>query len=115
LYPSLLSGVIGLKSLSFNFITPKQLLTIRSVVNKSIKKCGTLNFFIFPNVGLTTKPEASRMGKGKGKIESWAYRVQPGCIICEINTFNITKAIKSLKQAQYKLPITTKIILNLFK
>lgn len=115
LYPSLISGVIGLKALFFNFITPKQLSTIRFVINKSIKKCGTLNFFIFPNVGLSAKPEASRMGKGKGKIDSWAYRIQPGCIICEINTPSIIKSIKALKQAQYKLPIATKIIFNQFK
>ena len=115
LYPSLFSGVIGLKALSFNFITPKQLSTLRAIINKSIKKCGTLKFFIFPNVGLTSKPEASRMGKGKGKIESWAYRIQPGCVICEINTPSVIKAIKALKQAQYKLPVATKIILNSFK
>lgn len=115
LHPSLLSGVIGLKALAFEFITPKQLSTIRAIINKSIKKCGTLKFFIFPNVGLTSKPEASRMGKGKGKIESWAYRIQPGCIICEINTASIIKSIKALKQAQYKLPVSTKIILNTFK
>lgn len=114
-YPSLFPGVIALKALSFNFITPKQLSTVRAVINKSIKKCGKLTFFVFPNVGLSAKPEASRMGKGKGKIESWAYRIQPGCIICEINTPSIIKSIKALKQAQYKLPIATKIILNQFK
>lgn len=112
---SVLMGVVGLQALAFSFITPKQLVTIRAVINKSIKKYGTLRFFIFPNVGLTSKPESTRMGKGKGKITSWAYRSQPGCLLCEINTMNVLRATKALKLAQYKLPIPTKIILNNFK
>ena len=112
---SLLTGVVGLQALSFNFITPKQLSTLRAVINKSIKKCGTLRFFIFPNISLTSKPEATRMGKGKGKIDSWVYRIQPGSLLCEINTMNTLKAVKALKLVQYKLPIPTKIILNNFK
>lgn len=114
-YVSILTGVIGLRALAFNFITSKQLVAIRSIINKSIKKCGTLRFFIFPNIGLSSKPEATRMGKGKGKIDSWVYRIQPGCLICEINSINTMQAIKALKLAQYKLPIPTKIIYNSFK
>lgn len=114
-YPSLLTGVLGLKALTFGFISPKQLVAIRAVINKNIKKSGTLRFFVFPNAGLSSKPEASRMGKGKGKIESWVYRIQPGCVLCEINTSNSLKAMKALKKAQYKMPIPTKIITNKFK
>jgi large subunit ribosomal protein L16 len=114
-YSSVLTGVIGLQALAFDFITPKQLATMRAVVNKVIKKCGTIRFFIYPNVGLSSKPEASRMGKGKGKIDSWAFRIQPGCLLCEINTMNILQATKALKIAQYKLPIPTKIVLNNFR
>lgn len=115
IYSNTLHSLIGLKALTFNFVTPKQLATMRAVINKVIKKHGTLRFFIFPNVGLSAKPEATRMGKGKGKITSWVFKVQPGCLLCEINTFNIAYAIKALKLAQYKLPIPTKIVLNNFK
>ena len=56
------------------------------------------------------------MGKGKGKLLSnWVFKIRAGYILCEIHTSFITLAVKALKLAKYKLPLLSKIILNVRK
>jgi large subunit ribosomal protein L16 len=50
------------------------------------------------------------MGKGKGNLDRWVFKVRSGTMLCEIQTPNILIGLKSLKLAQYKLPIKTKIV-----
>jgi len=52
------------------------------------------------------------MGKGKGNVDHWIFKVKPGFILYEIETSFISVAIKALKRGQIRLPIKTKIILN---
>ena len=74
------------------------------------KKIGKCIFNAFPNVAKTKKKEAGRMGKGKGNLKIWVYRVRPGFILCEINTSILNKGIEALISAQHRLPIKTSII-----
>jgi large subunit ribosomal protein L16 len=53
-----------------------------------------------------------RMGKGKGNVDHWVCRVQPGFIFCEVNTQNKKLGIKALSTAQFRLPIKTKIVFD---
>jgi large subunit ribosomal protein L16 len=50
-----------------------------------------------------------RMGKGKGNVDHWICKIQPGMIICEINTANISLGIKALMTSQFRLPLKTKL------
>jgi large subunit ribosomal protein L16 len=50
------------------------------------------------------------MGKGKGSVEYYAVRVSPGRIIFEIDGVSEDVAYESLRLAQAKLPVTTKIV-----
>lgn len=114
-YPILSTGVLGLKILSFGFITSNQFKTASQLINKVIKRLGIAQFFAFPNASVTVTAKASRMGKRKGAIDHWVYKVQPGFILCEINTPNLNIGIKALKSVQFRLPVPTKIILSTFK
>ena len=49
------------------------------------------------------------MGKGKGSVNFWVFKILAGVTIFEIETSNIFLAAKSLKTAQYRLPIKTRI------
>jgi ribosomal protein L16 len=115
-FPILKSGIIGLKILQHGFLLPKQLQSTYNTLNKLLKKKASIYFFAFPNGSLTTKSEGARMGKGKGKkISSWVFMVKAGFILFEIHTSFPLLALKAIKKAQYKLPLISKIILNIFK
>lgn len=115
LFPSLKRGIIGLKILNFGFLLPNQLQAAYQTLNKLLKKKASICFFAFPNTFLTTKKLGARMGKGKGKVLStWVFKVTAGFILCEIHTSYIQLALKALKLVQYKLPLASKTILNVF-
>jgi large subunit ribosomal protein L16 len=109
---SLKFGSVGLKSLSPGRLTAKQINSVRQSINKQIKKLGRLKVNIFPHTPITKKPVEVRMGKGKGNVDHWVFKVKPGFILYEIETPFLNIAIKALKLGQIRLPIKTKIIIN---
>lgn len=106
----LLTGLLGLKALEYGILTSKHFETIKQAIKKIIKKTGRVQFLNFPQTSKTKKPLSMRMGKGKGNIDHWVCKIQPGMVICEINTFNVSLAIKALTGAKFKLPIKTKVV-----
>lgn len=105
-------GSIGLKAMSYNNLTSKQIETLRQSINKIVKKTGKIVIRPFPNVPVSKKPIEVRMGKGKGNVDHWIFKVKPGYILCEIVTDQIEIAAKALIMVKKKLSIKTKIILN---
>ena len=105
-------GSVGLKALYFTHLTSKQILTLYKALKKILKKKGKIKFNIFPHSPISKKPNEIRMGKGKGNINHWVFKVKPGFVLCEIETSTIQLALLAIKYAQIKLPIKTKIILN---
>jgi large subunit ribosomal protein L16 len=53
------------------------------------------------------------MGKGKGNVDRWVFKVRSGTLLCEIDTTDILLGLKALKLAQIKIPIKTRKIINL--
>jgi large subunit ribosomal protein L16 len=105
-------GRLGLKAMNCGHMTSKQLSSLRQTINKVIKKKGKLKINIFPNTPITKKPLEVRMGKGKGNIDRWVFKVRSGTILCEIETTSLITGLQALKLAQFKIPIRTKIISN---
>jgi len=58
----------------------------------------------------SSKPLASRMGRGKGKSDIYVCPVKSGTILYEISCLNHKLAKNALVLASYKLPIRNKII-----
>jgi large subunit ribosomal protein L16 len=52
------------------------------------------------------------MGKGKGNVDRWIFKVKSGITLCEIEISSILIGLKALKLAQFKIPLKTKIITN---
>lgn len=109
-YVQLNYGSIGLKCLEFGRITSKQIEATRSSISKIIKKSGKLFINIFPDTPVSKKPLEIRMGKGKGGVDRWIYKIQPGVVLCEIETSLTALGVKALKRAQIRFPLKTKII-----
>jgi large subunit ribosomal protein L16 len=103
-------GTIALKSVEHGRLNSKQIQTLVQLINKKIKKKGKIKLNIFPHTPISAKPTETRMGKGKGNIDSWICKIKPGNVICEIETNFIALTKKNLRLVQVRLPINTKII-----
>ena len=50
------------------------------------------------------------MGNGKGQVESWNAVIEKGTVMFEIGGIGKQDAIKALKQAGYKLAVTSRVV-----
>ena len=104
-------GTVGLKAVNSAIVTARQIEASRQAISRKIKKKGKLWIRAFPDVQITSKSVASRMGKGKGAVSHWGARIKGGSIIfeiCGVKDFNIVKT--ALKTGGAKLPLKTRII-----
>lgn len=104
-------GTIGLKAINSAIITARQIEASRQAISRKIKKKGKLWIRAFPDVPITSKSVAARMGKGKGAISHWGAIIRGGSIIfeiCGVKDFNVIK--NALRTGGAKLPLKTKII-----
>ena len=107
---NLTNGTFGLKALDYTRLTSKQIETTYMAINKMLQKQGKVYINVFPDVSVTSKSIASRMGKGKGDIKYWVCLIKPGKILFEISDVDDTIAYKALKYGASKLSILTKIV-----
>ena len=103
-------GSIGLKAMSTNRITARQIEAARRAITRHIRRQGKVFIRIFPDVPVSKKPLEVRQGKGKGSVEYWACRVKPGRIMFELDGVEPTLAREALSLAAEKLPIKTKFV-----
>ena len=107
---SLNFGSYGLKALTAERITSRQIEAARRAITRHMKRSGRVWIRILPDVPVSKKPVEVRMGKGKGTPEFWAARVKPGRIMFEIDGVPKDIALTALDLGSSKLPVQTKII-----
>jgi large subunit ribosomal protein L16 len=106
-----LFGDYGLKALEPGWVSARQIEAARRAIVREMRRRGKFWIRIFPDKPVTRKPAETRMGKGKGNVEFWVAVVRPGRIMFEIGGGLPDEVAKeSLRLAQYKLPIRTKIV-----
>ena len=103
-------GSYGLKALTAERVTSRQIEAARRAITRHMKRAGKVWIRIFPDVPVSKKPTEVRMGKGKGTPEYWAARVKPGRIMFEIDGVPSDIAHTALNLGSSKLPLQTKII-----
>ena len=103
-------GAFGLKAMSADRVTARQIEAARRSITRHMKRQGKLWIRIFPDVPVTKKPAEVRMGKGKGAIEYWACRVKPGRMMFELDGVKEEIAVGAFALASAKLPVKTKVV-----
>ena len=103
-------GEYGLMATEGNWITDKQLESLRVVLSKAIGTIGKIWIRVFPQLSLTRKPLEVRMGSGKCNPEMWVAVVKKGTIIAEIAGIPEAQMKDALRKAGNKLNVTTKIV-----
>jgi large subunit ribosomal protein L16 len=103
-------GEYGLQSLERCWLDTKQLEAARVAVSRFMKRRGKMWIRIFPDKSVTKKPLETRMGKGKGPVESWVAVVRPASVLIEIDGVSEEIAREAMRLAATKLSVTTKFI-----
>ncbi len=103
-------GEYGLQSMDRAWLDTKQLEAARVAVTRYMKRRGKVWIRIFPQKSFTKKPLETRMGKGKGPVESWVVVIKPAMVLFEVDGVPEAMARESLRLAATKLPIRTKLI-----
>ena len=103
-------GEYGLQSLERCWLDTKQIEAARVAVTRYMKRRGKVWLRVFPDKSYTKKPLETRMGKGKGPLESWMTVIRPANVLFEVDGVTEAVARESLRLAATKLPIKTRFI-----
>jgi large subunit ribosomal protein L16 len=103
-------GEYGLQALERCWLDTKQIEAARVAVTRFMKRRGKVWIRIFPQKSFTKKPLETRMGKGKGPLESWVAVIRPANVLFEVDGVSEAIARQSLRLAATKLPIRTRFI-----
>jgi large subunit ribosomal protein L16 len=103
-------GEFGLKSAEWGRLTARQIEAARRVITRYVKKGGKMWIRVFPDAPVTKKPLEVRMGSGKGNVEYWVAKVQPGKMIYELEGVTEAEAREAFTLAAAKLPVKTSFV-----
>ena len=106
-------GSYGLKALTAERVTARQIEAARRAMTRHMKRAGRVWIRIFPDVPVSQKPAEVRQGKGKGTPEYWVAKVKPGRIMFELVGVPIYVAKRAFELAAAKLPLKTRFVTRL--
>ncbi|HET7314966.1 50S ribosomal protein L16 [Salinisphaera sp.] len=100
-------GEYGLKAVERGRLTARQIEAARRAMTRYIRRGGKTWIRVFPDKPVTKKPIEVRMGKGKGNVEFWVAKVQPGSMLYEMEGVSREVAQEAFRLAASKLPVKT--------
>src|SRR6476659_3641679 len=106
-------GEYGLQALERCWLDTKQIEAARVAVTRFMKRRGKVWIRIFPDKSYTKKPLETRMGKGKGPLESWVAVIRPANVLFEVDGVPDVLAREGMRLAACNFPIRIKFISRL--
>jgi len=103
-------GDFGLQSLGRGWMTNRQIEACRVQINRYLKRKGKVWIRIFPHRSTTARPPETRMGKGKGPVDTWVAVIRPGVVLFEIAGVPESAAREALRLASNKLGFRTRFV-----
>jgi large subunit ribosomal protein L16 len=103
-------GQFGLKALEPERVTARQIEAARRALTRHMKRAGRVWIRVFPDVPVSKKPLEVRMGSGKGNVEYWVAKVQPGKVLFEIEGVDEATAREAFRLASAKLSVSTMFV-----
>ena len=105
-------GEFGLKATGRGRLTARQIEAARRAMTRHIKRGGKIWIRVFPDVPVSKKPLEVRMGKGKGNVEYWVCKIQPGKMLYEMEGVAESVAREAFRLAAAKLPFKTHFVVR---
>lgn len=103
-------GELALQTLENGKLTSRQIEAARIAITRHVKRGAKLWIRVFPDKPITKKPAETRMGKGKGDIDSYVAPVKRGQLIYEISGVSEELAKEAFRLASHKLPVKTRVV-----
>ena len=103
-------GQFALQALERCWLDTKIIEACRVAITRNMKRRGKVWIRVFPHKSTTKKPLETRMGKGKGPVDTWVAVVKPATVLFELDGVTESVAKSSLRLAANKLPIRTRFI-----
>jgi large subunit ribosomal protein L16 len=103
-------GEFGLKATDRVRMTAREIEAARRAMARHVKRGGQIWIRVFPDVPITKKPLEVRMGSGKGNVEYWVAKVQPGKILFEMEGVSEADAREAFRLAGAKLSVSTMFV-----
>ena len=103
-------GEYGLKAITRGRLTAREIEAARRAMTRFVKRGGKIWIRVFPDVPVTKKPLEVRMGNGKGNVEYWVAKVQPGSMLYEMEGVDEATAREAFRLASAKLGILTAFV-----
>src|ERR1700760_3727778 len=98
-------GEFGLKATSRARMTAREIEAARRALTRHVKRGGQVWNRVFPDVPVSKKPLEVRMGAGKGNVEYWVAKVQPGKVLFEMEGVDEVTARAAFRLAGSKLSV----------
>ena len=105
-------GEFGLKATERGRVSARQIEAARRAMTRKVKRGGKIWIRVFPDVPISSKPLEVRMGKGKGNVDYWCSKVQPGTVLYEMEGVSEELAREAFRLAATKLPIKTTFVIR---
>ena len=105
-------GEFGLKATERGRVSARQIEAARRAMTRKVKRNGKIWIRVFPDVPISSKPLEVRMGKGKGNVDYWCSKVQPGTVLYEMEGVSEELAREAFRLAANKLPIKTTFVIR---
>lgn len=103
-------GEYGIKALGSAWLKNNQIETARIILSRRLRRGGKLWIRVFPDKSVTKKPAESRIGKGKGEVDSWVAVIRRGRVLFEIGGIPEDYARASFRLVAYKFPFKTMFV-----
>nr|QWK44990.1 ribosomal protein L16 [Analipus japonicus] len=91
------------------YLNGRQIEAARQNIRRKVKREGKLEIPVFPDIPISRKASAARMGKGKGKIDHWVAALPAGRTIFLLYGIDAEQGIPALQSGANKLPLKLKI------
>jgi large subunit ribosomal protein L16 len=101
-------GRYAIVSLECKRISCVTIEAVRRILTRFLERKGEIRVSIYPDIAVTKKPVEMRMGKGKGAISDWVFRVKTGQNLFEIDGVPESLAKEASLRASYRLPTRTR-------
>ena len=103
-------GDYGLKATSRARMTAREIEAARRAMTRYVKRGGQVWIRVFPDVPVSKKPLEVRVGSGKGSVEYYVARVQPGKVLFEMEGVTEDIAREAFRLAASKLSVETMFV-----
>lgn len=105
-------GDYGLKLVESAWVTSAQIEAARRTITHHTKRVGKLWTRVFPHKPLTHKAAGSKMGSGKGDVDSYTAVVKRGAVMFELGSLPEDAAREAFRKAASKLPGKTAFVIR---